>query len=221
VSPTLAIAPTNQEYEGYVGLKGKLANNISFNVKGSFNNEENKALYQSNGYDFDNANQKGYTFGNSFNVVYDDVKTFSLYGELKADFSKNVSFGVNGLFNGYSTNEEEEAWNLPAVKITSALDVAITEKWSAGASLFYVGERKDQFKISYLLDLPENQPYPKQDVTLAGYVDLNANVEYKFSDRWNFFLKGNNLTNKNYERWTNYPVQGIQVLAGATYKFDF
>jgi hypothetical protein len=33
--------------------------------------------------------------------------------------------------------------NLPTIKVNSSLDVVITEKWYAGATVFYVGERKD------------------------------------------------------------------------------
>ncbi len=81
---------------------------------------------------YDNTNTEGYAYGNSFDVVYDNVKTLSFFGELKADFSKNVSFGINGTFNSYSEKDQNEAWNLPALKIGSNLDFNITPKWSAG-----------------------------------------------------------------------------------------
>jgi len=216
VSPTLGVAPTDQKYDVFAGLKGKLASSVSYNVRGSYKNEDGKALFKSNGYDDSNANTNGYTYGNSFNVVYDKVKTLSLFGELKADFSKNVSFGINGTFSSFSTDIESEAWNLPSLELAATLEVNITEKWYAGASLFFVGERKDQFITSSL-----NFPFPIEDVTLKSYFDLNAHVGYKFSDRMTFFLKGNNLANQDYQRWLNFPVQGIQVLGGASYKFDF
>jgi hypothetical protein len=216
VSPTLAVAPTNQKYDIYLGLKGKLANSISYNIRGSYLNEENKALFKSNGYDESSANLEGYAYGNSFDVVYDNVKTISFFGELKADFSKNVSFGVNGTFSSYAMDMQKEAWNLPAIKLGANLDVDITPKWYSGMSLFFVGQREDQFiRSSILID------YPFENVTLKSYFDLNAHVGYKYSERMTFFLKGNNLANQNYQRWLNYPVQGIQVLAGASYKFDF
>jgi outer membrane receptor protein involved in Fe transport len=109
-----------------------------------------------------------------------------------------------------------EAWNLPGIKVGANLDVNITPKWYAGTNLFFVGERKDQFiRSSLLID------YPIQDVTLDSYFDLNAHVGFKYSERLTFFLKGNNLANQDYQRWLNYPVQGLQVLGGASYKFDF
>ena len=217
VSPTLAVSPTNQQYDIYLGLKGKLANSVSYTVRGSYLNEENKAFFKSNGYDDSSANNDGYTFGNSFDVVYDNVKTISFFGELKADFSKNVSFGVNGTFNSFNMDTEAEAWNLPSLQFGATLDVAITPKWYSGLNLFFVGERKDIFRQSTI-----NLPFPPdENITLKSYFDINAHVGYKYSERMTFFLKGNNLANQQYQRWLNYPVQGIQVMAGASYKFDF
>ena len=57
--------------------------------------------------------------------------------------------------------------------------------------------------------------------TLDSYFDLNAHVGYKLNDQLSFFAKANNIFNQDYDRWLNFPVQGIQLLAGATYQFDF
>jgi hypothetical protein len=217
VSPTLAVAPTDQKFDIYAGLKGKLASSISYNIRGSYKNEDGKALFKSNTYDHFNANTDGYTFGNSFDIVYDKIKTLSFFGELKADFSKDISFGINGTFSSFSTDAEKEAWNLPAIKLATTLDVTITPKWYAGMSLFFVGERKDVFRqATVTLPFP-----PDENITLKSFFDLNANLGYKYSERLTFFLKGNNLANQDYQRWLNYPVQGLQVLGGASYKFDF
>ena len=216
VSPTLGVAPTDQKYDIYAGLKGKLANSVSYNIRGSYKNEDGKALFKSNGYE-EAVGFDGFNYGNSFNVVYDKVKTLSFFGELKADFSKNVTFGINGTFSSFNTDFEMEAWNLPTLKIASTLDVTITDKWYAGTSLFFVGERKDLLHLASLFDPAAMDKV----ITLESYFDLNAHIGYKFSDRMTFFLKGNNLANQNYQRWMNYPVQGLQVLGGASYKFDF
>lgn len=220
VSPTLFVAPTDNKYDIYVGLKGKLANSVAFNVRGSYNNEEAKALFMSNPYVFGNTNTEGYTYGNSFGVTYDNVKTLSIFGELKADFSKSVSLGINGTYNNYSTEFAAEAWNLPQLKIGTTVDVDINEKWYTGAKIFFVGERKDMVSVQSAAAV-----YPPlfttEEVTLDSYFDLNMHVGYKYNDRLTAFLKGNNLASQQYNRWANYPVQGIQILLGANYKFDF
>jgi hypothetical protein len=214
VSPTLNIAPTDQKYDVFVGLKGKLANSMSYNLRGSYKNEDGRALFKNNVLDLLNTNPKGYNFGNSFDLVYDEMKTVSFYGELKADFSKNITFGINGTFNSYSTNTQAEAWNLPALNLATTLDVEITPKWYAGTQVFFVGERKDQF-------INSGAAVPLQNITLDSYFDVNAHIGYKHNERFTFFLIGNNLANQDYQRWLNFPVQGIQVMGGASYKFDF
>jgi hypothetical protein len=92
VSPTLFVVPTDTKYDIYAGLKGKLANTVAFNASASFVNQADKALFQSNKFDVTATNTEGYAYGNSFRVVYDNVKTIRLFGELKTEFSKNISF---------------------------------------------------------------------------------------------------------------------------------
>ena len=220
VSPTLFVAPTDNKYDIYFGMKGKLANSVAFNVRASYLNQDDKALFVSNEYNPANGNTEGYAYGNSFGVVYDNVTTLSMFGELKADFSKNIIFGINGTFNTFSTDTQAEAWNLPQLKIGATLDFDINEKWYAGANVFFVGERKDIVTIQddVLVFAPT---FSQQEVTLDSYFDLNAHVGFKYNARLTAFLKGNNLANQQYNRWANFPVQGIQVLLGANYKFDF
>lgn len=216
VSPTIGIAPTDRQYDIYVGLKGKLASNVAYNIRGSFMNEKGKALFAS-AYNADNTNTEGYAFGNSFYVLYDDVKTFGFFGEIKTDISKKFSVNLSGNFNGYSTDREAEAWYLPSIRISAGANADITDKLSINTNIFYVGERKAL--ASYQTD--PLMPVMPSEVTLDGYVDVNLGMNYKFNERLSLFLKAYNLADKKYEKWLNFPVQGIQVLAGASYKFDF
>jgi len=213
LSPTLNMRPSSTQYNVFAGLKGKLANNVNYNLTGSYMNEKDKALFKANDYTEVITNED-YAFGNSFGIVYEDIRTFRFYGELKADFSQNVTFGINGTFNSYNTDNAVEAWNLPTMKLSSTLDVNITKQLYAGLNVFYVGERKDMQVNSGVM--ANYAP-----ITLKSYFDANAHVGYKFNERLTFFLKLNNIGNQAYEKWLNYPVQGFQVLGGANYKFDF
>ena len=55
---------------------------------------------------------------------------------------------------------------------------------------------------------------------LGNYIDLNFNAGYKFTDQLNVFARVNNVLNSRYQKFANYNVQGLQFLAGLTYKFD-
>ena len=139
---------------------------------------------------------------------------------ISLDFSKKVSFGINGTFSSYSTHHQEEAWNLPSLKLGSNLNVIINKKWYAGANVFFVGERKDIVYIQSSLTIFPPIYYP-ETTDLKSYFDANLHVGYKHSERLTGFLKLNNIGNQAYQRWLNYPVQGFQVVLGANYKFDF
>ena len=217
LSPSLFITPTDQQYDIFAGLKGKLSSNLSYNIRGSYLNERNKALFRSNDYNERTGNEN-YEYGNSFQVVYDDMRTLRFYGELKADFSDNVTFGIDGSFSSFKNDFQSEAWNLPAIKVNTSLDFNITEKWFAGANLFYVGERKDYKTNTDLVYVVAPSQNP---ITLKSYFDINANVGYNYSDRLTAFIRANNIANNGYQKWLNYPVQSFQVLLGANYKFDF
>ncbi|MEL4308035.1 TonB-dependent receptor [Joostella sp. CR20] len=218
VSPTINMMPTDQKYNGFAGLRGKFLPTVGYNIKGSYIKENNKYLYRSNsfntGVDSGIINGESYAFGNSFEVVYDDVTTISVFGEINVDVTRNLTLGVNGEFSDYSTDEEVEAWNLPTIK-GSFFGSFSKGKWSAGVNAFYVGERKDYINSPNLLT--SEGPLV---VDLDGFFDVNANIGYDITEQWSAFIKANNITGTQYDRLVNYPVQGFQILAGASYKFD-
>jgi len=211
VSPTLYIAPTSELYTAFAGLKGKLSSSIGYNLRASYGKEENKALFTLNPLNDFNIGVVGYDHGNSFGITYDDITTLSVFGELKVEVNDSFSLGASAIFSSYDTSNLSEAWNLPELEASIFSTFNITEKIYGGASLFYVGERKDQLVNITFTEV----------ITLDGYVDANIHAGYRFNERLSFFIKGSNLFSDNYTKWANYPVLGIQGLLGATYKFDW
>jgi len=219
VSPTLSIQPTDQQYEAYVGLKGKLIPNLSYNIKGSYSAENRVPLFKLNPQNLFRSDEKGYNFGNSFEVFYDDIKTLGIFGELNVDVNRNFDLGINVAIYDYDTETDNPAWNLPNVTASVFMDYQINKEWFLGANLFYVGEREDLNQQVVQNVLPAD--FPSAIITLDGYFDANAHAGYRFDEQLSIFVRASNLTNNIYQRWANFPVQGFQILAGAQYKFDF
>lgn len=218
VSPTLTIAPTDSQYNAYIGLRGQLLPNISYNIKGSYTAENNTPLFKLNAQNNFRDDEKGYYFGNSFEVFYDDIKTIGIFGELNVDVNRNFTLGINAEVYDYNTETDNPAWNLPNLKGSLFMDYQIGEKWFAGANLFYVGERED-FSTVVVQNAPVSD-FPATLINLDSFFDANAHLGYRVDNQLSIFLKAANIANNNYQRWANYPVQGLQILAGATYKFD-
>jgi len=219
VSPTLSILPTDQQYEGYLGLKGQLLSNVSYNIKGSYTAENRRPLFLLNPQNLVRDDEKGYFYGNSFQVFYDDVKTLGIFGELNIDVNRNFTLGINAEFYDYDTETDNPAWNLPSVKGSLFMDYQIDKQWYLGANLFYVGEREDLVSTA-VASTPPNL-FPSTIVTLDSFFDANAHVGYRFNEQLSVFVKASNIANNDYQRWANFRVQGFQALAGVSYKFDF
>lgn len=219
VSPTLTIQPTDQQYDAKIGFKGQLFPNLSYNIRGSYTAENRKPLFKLNPQNSFRDDEKGYYYGNSFEVFYDDVKTLGIFGELNLDMNRNFTLGINASVYQYDTETDNPAWNLPSVRGSLFMDYQIDEQWFMGANIFFVGEREDLSAVV----IPNTQPsdYPASTLTLDSYFDANAHIGYRLSDQLSIFAKASNLANNDYQQWANFRVQSFQILAGATYKFDF
>ena len=215
VSPTLNVQQTDQQYKAFIGAKGKLASNIGYNVNVNYVNEKDKALFIQNQTKTDGTIlvSNAYEAGNSFHVIYDDIKTINFLGEINVEISKEFQVTAGFHYANYTTTDALEAWNLPDFRATISGEYK-TEKWYAGTKIFFRGATKD-YVIAY-----NNVPTDGMIVKNDAYIDLNFNGGYIFSDRLSVFGKINNTIGDNYNRFVNYPVQSIQFLAGVTYKFD-
>lgn len=221
VSPTLFITQTAETSHLFVGLKGNITKNFSYNLKVSTKKEEDKPLFLRNNSKSDGTSTvsngeilKGYEYGNSYRIYYDDVNSTSLFAEVEYIFDTHLAFSTQIQFDNYTTTNALETWNLPSLQ-GSLLAKYKTDKWFATANVFYVDERKDAL---YNATFPSGL---KGITTLNSFVDVNLNSGYHFNDKFSAFLKLNNILNTEYQRFANFNTQGFQVLGGITYKFDF
>lgn len=213
LAPTFVLRPTRTNYDVYAGMKGKLYHNLSYNVRANYKNEDDKAMFTINPYNINLQNKQGYQYGNSFGLIYDKVTTFTLFGELNFDFSGKAQIGLSGEYNSFNIDQYQNVFHIPQGKINVNVLYNFTDQWFADANLGYVGQRYEfsGAPISTMTD----------DIKLGDFYDLNVTVGYRPTAQWTIFAKGLNLANENYLRFNQYQVQGLQVLGGAIYKFDF
>ncbi len=221
ISPTQFITQTLEASNFFGGFNGKITRNLSYNINVSSKSEEDKPLFLRNASKSDGTNNlvngnplKGYEYGNSFSIYYDDIKTLSFFTEIEYDFSKELSFGLQAMYNRYTTTNALSTWNLPEIEASLTAKYK-TNKWYATLNAFYVSER---FDALYNGQFPSSL---KGVETINSFIDVNLNGGYHFNDKFSAFLKLNNVLNTQYQRFANFDTQGFQVLGGITYKFDF
>jgi hypothetical protein len=216
VSPTLDIRPSSTAFKFVVGTKGKLSQSLGYDVNGSYFREEDKALFRSNSIANNPLLINNYSHGNSFGVVYDAVNVFKLSAALEFDMSQKLNIKLIGELYKYDSDSEPITWNLPAVVSSLFFDYQLADTWSLAGTLFYCGSREDTTNFEGLIS-----PEPAVNEALGSFLDANFQLEHKLTPQWSAFIKVNNIVNNQYKRWNHYPVQGFQLLGGASYKFDF
>lgn len=198
---------TVQKGRMFAGLKGALSSQASFNVKAQFATYGDYVLFYNNPF----APAAGDLDTNKFKIVYDDMKIFSVSGEVFFQTGDKFTAGLRGVFNSYSPDKIAAAWNLPSLRLTALGKYMIGRKVYVDLEAFLVGERQV---------LPVNLAgVPADREVLPAYVDVNLGLEYKYSELLSAFLRFNNLTASQYELWLDYPAQRFNVLGGFTYRF--
>lgn len=224
VSPTLLVKPSDNKYNAYASFSSKLLDNLSLSAKARYSSTNDFAFFRANP-DLENNSvaptKRNFDYQNSFDVTYNDLDIFSISADLSYQIESDLTLGFFGKYSNFSTEQGQEAWNLPEVELESYANYNFTKNWSFSASLFYVGERKDS--MENVLIASNNLPISSGSTitTVDGFLDVNASVEYKIMPRLSAFVNANNLLNNSYNRWQNYEVQGLQILGGLIYQFDW
>ncbi len=198
-------APTEQlntwVEERYAGFKGAVGDHFTYSAKVAFNKLNNQPL-------FINDTTAGGD-GKSFQVVNAKrVNVVNLGGELGYTVEEKFSVVTSLQFNQFTGLQgQQKAWGLIPLELNTALRLqVIKDLWLKGDLFAWNGPR-----------------YMRQDGSdgkLKGAVDLNAGLEFKIQKNISLWTQFNNIFNKEYQRWNQYPVYGFNFVGGIIFSFD-
>lgn len=216
LAPSLLIAPTNRQYDAFLGFKGGNYG-WSYNTKVSYKSEENRAMFATN-FPSLNGQQNFLAFemGNSFGLVYNDLNSLGFDVEVDYELTKKVKAGMHFNYTSFSVSDTsvyDEALNLPNLYASLFTNIKWTDKLSSSLSVFYVGERFDLRQ--------DASDFTVSTIKVEDFIDVNLQVNYAINKQFTAFLSGMNLFGGNYQRWNNYVVQDLQIMGGVSYQFDW
>ena len=206
-APSLTISPTNKIFNAYGGINGSVNSNFGYEAKISLSRDNNLPLWVKLPEFTFNDEVVNYGLNNAFTYVYDNVTTGSLSAKLDYEVENSFGLGLDATVYTYDTKDQLEAWNLPSVKAKANANYYFMPELNVTSYLFYTGSRKD-------ID-----QFTGDTVSLDGFFDVNIRGDYRINEQWQAFITGNNLLANSYQLWQDYPVQSIQVMVGAKYKF--
>ena len=105
-----------------------------------------------------------------------------------------------------SIKENTNAWGILPLNLNGELSWYPSKKWSFNGSMQYWSGATF-----------ENEANNAYDLNKA--LVLNASFNYQLTTHLKAWAKGENLLDKKYQRWAEYPSLGVQLIAGIVYSF--
>ena len=168
----------------------------------SLNNYKNLPLF--NRYVNSNVVINGLLYETIFEK---EASTIELEANMRYQFSDKL-FVINKFkyiqFN--SIQQNAKPWGILPLVLDSKINWLPNNKWNVEGNVkFWTGA-----------NVLNQQNIP---VDMNNSFVLNATIQYKLTPKWSTWLKGENLLDRPYERWLDYPSLGVQLMGGVVYSF--
>lgn len=206
----------------FLGPSEQLLNTINnYKIAGGIEGQFEEAFHYRAGIDVSRFNQMHF-FVNSqadsarFEIVYDNKSTvFNINAELGFKFNEIYTFVSRLDLYQYDLNAQTEAWHRPTWEVRVNNQFTPFDKLLVQANVNFMGGLKGRGTQSIAAIFPTEY----EVVNLKTIADLQLKADFKISNRFSIFAEGNNILNGKNTRWLNYPVRGIQLIGGASFKF--
>lgn len=203
INPFLTSTPllidTDEQIKIAGGLEGN-AGGLNFTAEASYAYNNDMVLF---------VNDTSLLLQNKFIALYDDVNVLNIKASIGYLKVRNLEARLLASFYKYIPKNEEKAWHLPSFEVGLYAGYVIREKFTIRGDFMILGKR-------YARTFEDTTIIP---VKLKSGLDLNLGFEYRITKQLSAFANVNNVLNQDYQRWYNYPVQGIQGMLGVTFSF--
>lgn len=197
LSFNLPLINTNKTIEIYGGVKGNVLERLNYKAQITYQNYRYLYFFANSASD-----------SSRFTLLYDPNNTSVVNGllSLSYDFTEKLRAGINANFYHYNTSLGT-AWQRPTTDISFLMTYNLYKKIFFNLDIFYLSGIKGKNLMT------------GQSQALPNIVDVNAKIDYRFSNVFSAFIQANNILSKKYQRYLYYPVKGINVLVGVSYAF--
>ncbi|MCC9167412.1 hypothetical protein [Pontibacter harenae] len=201
LAPNVQVADANKGLEVYAGFTANIANYVNLTGRVAYQNYRNLYFY--------NPSEQDPT---KFELVYDDGVTnvMNVYAEAVFNHSDELRLGFKADYNKYNTASLEQPYHRPELMATAFATYNFYDKILFNSELYYIGS-----SYARVNSAQEASTLRETDTI----VDLNLKADYRFTNKFTFFVMANNLFGQRYERFINYPNKGINLIGGVTYSF--
>lgn len=146
---------------------------------------------------------------NSFDLVYDETRQVMVLADVRWLASDWLTMDAGFVYHNYQMNHESHPWYRPVTEGNLKLNYRLDDHWNFNTSLLYLGGRYAQTYANG----------PSEVVRMKDVFDLGLGADYRVNEQMTVFARVDNLAHQKYQLYYNYPVTGIQFVAGLKMRF--
>lgn len=181
--------------ERYLGIKGSVGDHFNYSAKASYNIINNQPLFVNDTMS-----------GKSFRTVNEsELKQYSIGGELGYTVGEKFSVISNLSLNQFHLKDNVKAWGVLPLEWKTDMRIQVLKDLYVTSTL-------------YAFDGPWSLTKTGKK-NLPAATDLSAGLEFKVYKNIKLWMQFNNIFNKEYQRWNQYPVYGFNLLGGVVFSF--
>jgi hypothetical protein len=181
--------------ERYLGIKGSILDHFSYSAMEGMNIVNNQPLFVNDT-----------VTGKSFLTLYESrMKVYTVGGELGYTVGEKFSVISNLSINQFHLKDEVKAWGLIPLEWKTSLRFQLLKDLYVNSTL-------------YAFDGPWSLSKTGRK-NLPAAMDLSAGLEFRIVKNVKIWTQFNNIFNKEYQRWNQYPVYGFNFLGGVVFSF--
>ncbi|MBR9774399.1 MAG: TonB-dependent receptor [Cytophagales bacterium] len=197
LGPSENLKNTIQNFQIDAGISGKANDQVNYKIGFKYGDFTNMHFYGNNEMD-----------STRFQLIYDNnSKVLEYHASIDYIFDEWYQLDASAHYYHYTLDEISFAWQRPEWELKINNTFTPDDKWLVHANVNAMGG------INAINLMSDNERI------LGTLVDLHLGADYAFTNRFSAFAYGNNLLNQKYQRFSNYPVRGIQLIGGVSFKF--
>lgn len=216
LAPGQTLADTHAGYTAYAGFTATPLSGLELAARATAGRSRNLYFYRNSPVD-----------ASKFDLVYDSttISVVNVRAEALYSATEKVRVGAKADYNHYGVKTLAQPFGRPAFLGTLYGTYNVFDKLLLGANFYYYSRN---YGVSYTRTpvvspgpgpFPPPSPLVETPVQTDAVIDLSLRADYRITPKFSIFVLANNLANRRYQPYLNYPVKGINAIAGLTYSF--
>lgn len=197
LGPSSQLLNTIQNFKTGAGIKGTLLEGLTYEAGFNVGKYRNMHFFANSSSD-----------SLRFNLLFDEnTRVLNYTAKLGWEYERWYKMTATADYFNYSLSTLDAAFQRPEWEFKLNNQFKPAEQWLVYFNAHLMG---GIVGFNQQSDLTE---------VLPAILDLQVKADYQITQKISAFVIGNNLLNRDNQRFLNYPVRGFQGIVGATIKF--